>query len=185
MPVKRGLRANEERAFGAGVTEGLSNWVARAAPKLLLTDNELEHLAMKVTSTDKVFKMLKLDDGLDGILRNPNLKAFASYIRKVHATNPDQVLITTLITRYGDDTLAKFLFEAKQVRRTEESAKMLQAAQFIKWFDDGKTPNQVFNLLGLKHLTAYEDKFHKLWWEYVVAYAHLASKLKKPLPVEL
>ncbi|KAL3664455.1 hypothetical protein V7S43_010775 [Phytophthora oleae] len=153
--------------------------------KPLLADNEIEHLAMKVTSTDKVLKMLKLDDGLDGILRNPNLKAFSNYIRKVDTTNPDQILITTLINRYGDDTLAKFLFEAKQVKKTKEMAKMLQAMQFIKWFDEGKTPNQIFHMLDLRHITAYEDKLHTLWWEYVTAYAHLASKSKNPLPVEI
>ncbi|KAK1942547.1 hypothetical protein P3T76_006046 [Phytophthora citrophthora] len=185
MSAKRTLRSNEERTFSTGVTESLSNWMSRAAPKLLLTDNELEHLAMQVASTDKVFKMLKLDDGLDGLLRNPNLKAFATYIRMVDETNSDQVLITTLINRYGDEALAKFLFEAKQVKTTEEIAKKLQAAQFVKWFDEGKTTNQVFDLLQLTHLTAYEDKFHKIWWEYVVARAELASKLKKPLPVEL
>ncbi|KAL3664468.1 hypothetical protein V7S43_010788 [Phytophthora oleae] len=144
--------------------------------KPLLADNEIEHLAMKVTSTDKVFKMLKLDDGLDGILRNPNLKAFANYIRKTNAKNPDQVLITTLINRYGDETLAKFLFEAKQVKKTKEMAKMLQAAQFVKWFDEGKTPHHIFQMLDLRHITTYKDKFQKLWREYVSAYAHLVSK---------
>ncbi|EEY67116.1 secreted RxLR effector peptide protein, putative [Phytophthora infestans T30-4] len=67
LSTKRGLRihtdAMEERGFNM--------WTTKAVPELLLADDQLQQLAKVSTSSDNVFKLLKLDDGLDGILSNP------------------------------------------------------------------------------------------------------------------
>ncbi|KAG7383026.1 hypothetical protein PHYPSEUDO_004074 [Phytophthora pseudosyringae] len=172
----------EERTIGASVTEGLTKWANRILSKALLTDNDLEHLAMQATPVDDVFKRLQLDKGLDNMLTNPNFKAFGSYLLKVQTNDPDDALVSALIKQYGDKAVAEFLFDARQVKITKGVASKLQTAQLAKWVDEGKTTNEAIELLQLTH---YDNLYKTLWWEYVAAHADHVSKSKKLPPVEL
>ncbi|POM65977.1 Putative RxLR effector [Phytophthora palmivora] len=181
IPTTRVLRfrttstdSKEERGF-------FTTWINTAVPKLLVTDNQLEHLTVPTTSVNEVFKNLqlnKLDHGLDEVLLNPSLKRFGNYLIEIRSKNPPEALIGTLSKHYGEDTVAKMLFDAKYVTNTEDIAKHLQAVQFIKWFNEKKTPTDVWNLLQLTHKTAYENPYHAIWWEYVAVGADIISRLK-------
>ncbi|KAG2783130.1 hypothetical protein PC129_g15634 [Phytophthora cactorum] len=195
-PTKRALRTyteaskdGEERGFSPSISEGLTNWMKRAAPGLLKTDDDIKAVTTTTTSSDDAFKMLKLDDRLTGILSNPNLKVFAYFLASTEKA-PSQAMITTIINRYGDDVVAKFLFNVKHdVKITDAQIKtdaaFLQGAQYVKWFDNGVTPNDVRRMLDLRPITWNENRYEQLWWEYVRVHAFFASKSNKPLPVSL
>ncbi|KAG6942555.1 hypothetical protein JG688_00018052 [Phytophthora aleatoria] len=195
-PTKRALRTyteasknGEERGFSPSIAEGLKKWMKRAVPELLKTDADTKALTKTATSSDDVFNMLKLNDGLTGILSNPNLKEFA-YFLELTEKSPSRAMITTLINRYEDDVVAKFLFDVKHdVKITDAQIKtdaaFLQGAQYVKWFDEGVTPTDVRSILDLRPITWYENPYEQLWWEYVRVHAVFTSKSNKPLPVSL
>ncbi|KAG3110733.1 hypothetical protein PI124_g9646 [Phytophthora idaei] len=192
-PTKRALRTytevskdGEERGFSPSIAEGLTKWMKRA---VLKTDADIEALAKTATSSDDVFNMLTLNNGLTGILSNPSLKTFA-YFLELTEKAPSQAMITTLINRYGDDVVAKFLFDVKHdVKITDAQIKtdaaFLQGAQYAKWFDEGVTPTDVRSILDLRPITWYENRYEQLWWEYVRVHAVFTRKPNKPLPVSL
>ncbi|OWZ15799.1 RxLR effector protein [Phytophthora megakarya] len=58
-------------------------------------------------------------------------------------------ILTTLMTKYGDDALPKLLTEAKRVSSTNVIARNLEEAQLMKWVADKMSIDSIFNLLKL------------------------------------
>ncbi|ETI37403.1 hypothetical protein F441_16434 [Phytophthora nicotianae CJ01A1] len=93
--TKRALRSHTKVADGVeergamnirSISDYLKSWMKGTVPKLEMTEDEItvlasQALSTKTTSSDDVFKMLKLDEGLSGILSNPNLKQFSYYLQ--------------------------------------------------------------------------------------------------------
>ncbi|KAG7384325.1 hypothetical protein PHYPSEUDO_002790 [Phytophthora pseudosyringae] len=102
-------------------------------------------------SVDDVFKLLKLDDGVEKILSNPNLPTFMEYVNRFNLQNPGNgaTAIKTVTAAYGDDVVAKVLQTAKKVSSTKVMAEKLMGDQRILWLGDKKSPAHVFQLLKL------------------------------------
>ncbi|POM68427.1 Secreted RxLR effector peptide protein [Phytophthora palmivora] len=178
---KRALRVHikptdnrEERMFNPDMFK-------KAIPKLLLTDNDLEHLAMQSIHSDDVFKMLrldKLDDGLEDALLNPNLIQFGNYLEKIQTKYPSEELVSALIKQYGDEAVAKMLFDAKNrfVGITEKVAKTLQATQFVRWYNAKMKEDDVLKLLKITPATGNGNPYSQIWWEYFVVKYALTNK---------
>ncbi|ETM00559.1 hypothetical protein L917_02727, partial [Phytophthora nicotianae] len=190
IPAKRVLRAlneepddGEERgpSISVSISQSLRNWINKAAPKLLLNDDEILVLASKAEHTPiKVLKTLELDTGLDGILRNPNLKSFSRYL-ELRGEDPTKALVATLIKQYGDTEVAKYLFDVKHNSKiADESIKkhadILLGAQYAKWADDGVTPRTVGVNFDHYPETWGKNPYEKVWWEYLDVWAERESK---------
>ncbi|POM76134.1 Putative RxLR effector [Phytophthora palmivora] len=178
---KRALRVHikptdnkEERMFNPDMFK-------KAIPKLLLTDNDLEHLAMKLTPADDVFIKLRLhqlDDGLEDALLNPNLIQFGNYLEKIQTKYPSEELVSALIKKYGDEAVAKMLFDAKMdnVGITEKVAKTLQATQFVRWFNAKVKEDDVLKILKINPATMDDNPYSQIWLEYAVVKYVLTNK---------
>ncbi|OWZ07210.1 RxLR effector protein [Phytophthora megakarya] len=176
-------------------------WWSRA-PKLLLSIDDMKQLAKEGNSVDDIFKKLdldkiatkddKLDDVIDKLKRtmgnNPNIKQFIRYLDEVKAEPPVQTIVSSLDKKYGDEAVAKMLFNARESYRGENKVlaeKMLEA-QYVKWYTEKKSTNAVIDLLGIEHKTWYENPFVKIWWEFVQLRAKYISKGILPVqPVEI
>ncbi|POM66638.1 Secreted RxLR effector peptide protein [Phytophthora palmivora] len=158
----------EERMFNPDMFK-------KAVPKLLLTDNELEHLAMKLTPADDVF--IKLP-GLEDALLNPNLIQFGNYLEKIQTKYPSEELVSALIKQYGDEAVAKMLFDAKMdnVGITEKVAKTLQATQFVRWFNAKVKEDDVLKILKINPATMDDNPYSQIWLEYAVVKYVLTNK---------
>ncbi|KAG3093207.1 hypothetical protein PI125_g16919 [Phytophthora idaei] len=77
---------------------------------------------------------------------------------------PSQALITTLINLYGDHIVAKYLFDVKHdveitTKKIKGDAAVLQGAQYVKWFEEGVTPNKGRTLLDLRPKTWHTNPY--------------------------
>ncbi|OWZ00531.1 RxLR effector protein [Phytophthora megakarya] len=85
----------------------------------------------KGKSTDDIFHLLKLDEGVDKVLTNPNLQAWDDYIKfynsKFDVKNPTTTF-DSLKRFYGDEKMAKMLEAAKKEPTTRKIAMKLQTA---------------------------------------------------------
>ncbi|KAG1689150.1 hypothetical protein DVH05_002788 [Phytophthora capsici] len=104
-------------------------------------------------SADEVLALLKLDDGVDGLLSRRNIKGLKKYISWLNAKNPDNpvTMVETLSKQYKDDLVAKMLELGKRSKssRVKKLANTLQEEQYLVWNNKGQNPEQVFRLLRL------------------------------------
>ncbi|OWZ06944.1 RxLR effector protein [Phytophthora megakarya] len=132
----------------------------------------------KGKSTDDVFKLLKLDKGVDKVLTNPNLKAWEDYVQfytiKFNVKKPTTT-IDSLTAFYGDDAVAKMLEAARKKPGTKRRAKKLQTAQFTKWLSKDIKPAQVWKMLKMDKQTWTTNPDADVWRRYLAFY-----KLNKP-----
>ncbi|OWZ05297.1 RxLR effector protein [Phytophthora megakarya] len=127
----------------------------------------------KRKSTDDVFKLLKLDKGVDKVLTNPNLKAWEDYVQfytiKFNVKKPTTT-IDSLTTFYGDDAVAKMLEAARKKPDTRERATELQTAQFTKWLSKGIKPAQIWKMLKMDKPTWMTNPNADVWRHYLAFY---------------
>ncbi|KAG1694410.1 hypothetical protein DVH05_021490 [Phytophthora capsici] len=102
-----------------------------------------------VSQMDDMLKLLKLDEGVDKLVANPNLKAFMDYWGKYSIQNPRNEAIKSATAAYGDDIMATILQTAKKVSGTKVMAEKLLGDQRIFWLDSKLSPYDVFKLLKL------------------------------------
>ncbi|KAE8963793.1 hypothetical protein PR003_g29727 [Phytophthora rubi] len=123
-------------------------------------------------STDDVFKLLKLDAGVDNLLTNPNLPTWMSYASLFNANNPGKgtTMIKTFTKFYGDEALSKMLEAAKKVPNTEKVAKQFQAAQFKQWLRDGVKPPQIWKMLKMEKASWMTNPNAEIWRGYNAFY---------------
>ncbi|KAG3122149.1 hypothetical protein PI124_g24207 [Phytophthora idaei] len=78
-------------------------------------------------------------------------------------------MFSTLITHYGDETLAKLLVEAKQVSTTERIAQRLETMQLDSWITTEKTADDIYGLLKLNADTGdvLKNPLLNTWISYV------------------
>ncbi|KAE9275362.1 hypothetical protein PF008_g29367, partial [Phytophthora fragariae] len=93
---------------------------------------------------DDVFKMLKLDDGLETVLENQKLQLWTAFVNKFNKKKRGEreVTILGMLTKtYRDEAVAKMLEAAKQNPSTEWLATKLQNEQQIVWIVNGVSPD--------------------------------------------
>ncbi|OWY95415.1 Avirulence (Avh) protein [Phytophthora megakarya] len=106
---------------------------------------ELQSWLKARLSTDDVFKILQLDEAGDKLLSNPNLKRWAAFVEKKIGNPPELMMVMKLRTHYDDATLARMFEFGTKTKGTRKMAKKLQDAQFVRWFLDGKWPNEIID----------------------------------------
>ncbi|KUF81627.1 hypothetical protein AM587_10005568 [Phytophthora nicotianae] len=145
------VKADEERAGVGNAVEALA-----AGTSKLIDVAKLEKYLNKKKTAVYVLNKLQFGDDVAGALKNTNLEALNTYIAMLNNKNSDEVitLIGTLSARYGDDAVAKALVTAE--RNAEKApelaalAKQLRSQQVFAWLDNGKSVDDVFNLLKLR-----------------------------------
>ncbi|ETP36092.1 hypothetical protein, variant [Phytophthora nicotianae P10297] len=102
-------------------------------------------------TADDVFKLLKLDDGVETLLSNPKLRTFMDFVDQYNMQNPGNgaTAIKSVTATYGDDVVAKVLQSATKVSTTKVMAEKLLGDQRVLWLVDKRSPLDVFKLLKL------------------------------------
>ncbi|KAK1941147.1 hypothetical protein P3T76_007853 [Phytophthora citrophthora] len=139
----------EERAVNVPIFDDILGGVL--SPKTRLN---LRKWFKQEKSADEVLTLLKLDDGVEGLLSRRNMKGLKKYITWLNLKNPDGppvTMVETLATKYGDDLVAKMLELGKRSKssRAKKLAKTLQDEQYRVWNNKGQHPQQVFSILRL------------------------------------
>ncbi|GMF10004.1 unnamed protein product [Phytophthora lilii] len=157
VPLKRMLRytdeLDEERA---GLPVSAAEKVTSSLASSEVTSSTLIRWINDKKSMDAVFTRLKLTNAGDKLFENPVFLTWLNYADELSAklgkkTSP----ITTLTAQYGDETLSKMISAAKTVPATKDIATKMQVEQIQLWLRNGKSPVDVFKLLGLS--TARND----------------------------
>lgn len=174
VPTSRLLRAHqlksngqnaEERGVGTSAVETLTNSLKVPASQ------QLDAWLTNGKSADDVFKLLTLDKAADGLLANPQLNDWISYMNLFNEANPAKrtTVIATLTRHFGDEGLARIIEAAKQAPTTAALAKRMQTEQIQRWLVDKKTPEDVFSLLKLDdvELRLFEQPQIVTWAKYL------------------
>ncbi|KAE9045782.1 hypothetical protein PR003_g2266 [Phytophthora rubi] len=142
----------------------LADKLAEAQRKNWLSDGK---------SADDVFKLLKLDDEADDLLKSPMLSNCVAYVKQLKE-NPYAILLEKLKVKFGDSDskFADMLMEAKKDTSTSAIAGKIEAVQLEKWLNDGKTASDLFKLLKLEKEGAFI-----LWYRRVRMWVAYASKV--------
>ncbi|GMF12657.1 unnamed protein product [Phytophthora lilii] len=108
---------------------------------------------------EDVFKILKLDQGIDGLLGKPNLQPWIAFLKVYNKKNEDKSvwLIGLLTKTYGDEATANMLELARRVPSTRNRANNLQAQQLNGWARNGLSEDIVFRLLKLDAIEKVDD----------------------------
>ncbi|KAF4045579.1 hypothetical protein GN244_ATG02028 [Phytophthora infestans] len=114
-------------------------------------NNQLTVWLKDKQSADKVFGLLKLDDGAENVLTHSKFKAWESYISMFNNKYPNDEMhmIDMLTKRYGDDVVSRMIEAVKTKPGMEKLAGKLQTDLFRGWFRQSKSPDDVLKILKL------------------------------------
>ncbi|KAI9985558.1 hypothetical protein PInf_004932 [Phytophthora infestans] len=107
---------------------------------------------------------------MEGILRNPLLKTWITYVDKLGKEDPYSLLLSKLVKHYGEYGLSNVLLRAKTDDRTFQVTESIEQALLNKWQNDGKTADDVFKLLKIntdKGDELLENPALSTWMSYV------------------
>ncbi|KAE9355497.1 hypothetical protein PR003_g2815 [Phytophthora rubi] len=126
-------------------------------------------------SAGDVFKLLKLDKAEKGLLGNPVLESWISYMKLFNRQNPKKQtsLISTLAANYDDYKLATIFGLAERVESTALMAKRLEIELVNRWVETtARTPDDIFKLLKLDKANTDLFKMPEVnaWMKYKDAY---------------
>ncbi|OWZ18582.1 hypothetical protein PHMEG_0007297 [Phytophthora megakarya] len=114
---------------------------------------ELES-TMLVRKMDIFAGKLGMQDDLASILNSQHLGQLDDYITDLTRRFPenDVSFLRILTSKYDDEKVAKAFVKAQTTGHSRELAKNLQQEQFAAWLREGKSIDNVFQLLKLKGL---------------------------------
>ncbi|OWZ01246.1 hypothetical protein PHMEG_00027408 [Phytophthora megakarya] len=163
-------KQTEERGGGA-----ISGFITSAKQKLLNQKAEIEYL-----------KILNLG-GIEDALKNKRLTELTAKIEKLNVKRPNNkiTLAGTLSEHYGDVALAEAIAKTKMFSRetsVKQLAQKLSAEQFSSWFTQGKTVDEIFNLMKWSDdgYTAFTSPEYKVVDDYLT-YSNNAKSEQKTL----
>ncbi|GMF31398.1 unnamed protein product [Phytophthora lilii] len=161
----------EEKDEERGVSDIVKKFPGIQKADDLLTKKRLERWMIEGQSPAEVFARLKLNKAGDQLFETTKITKWVDYVDEFNQKHPAQAMptVTTLITHYGDETISKMLIAAQKVESTKNLASKLQMEQMRLWLSDGKTPNQVFELIMLNTAgnTLFESSQLTVWLKYV------------------
>ncbi|RQM11256.1 hypothetical protein DD237_008606 [Peronospora effusa] len=106
-------------------------------------------------SSDEVFMLLKLQKGTE-LFEDPNFVKWVTFVRARFSKDPTaatEAMLKTLIDHYGDGAeLAELLVAGSEIKGLKSIAGLaakLQAALLKKWDNEGKTVEEVLQILAL------------------------------------
>jgi hypothetical protein len=102
-------------------------------------------------SAEGLFNRLRLNVGMDKVLTNPNINAWATFINLYNTKYPDKKvsMIGMLTKHYGDAAVARTLELSGHAKNTKKLANQLRSDQLNAWAADKKPLDEVFSLLKL------------------------------------
>ncbi|OWY99554.1 hypothetical protein PHMEG_00029425, partial [Phytophthora megakarya] len=111
-------------------------------------------------SADDVFQLLRLDNGLDGILSNPSWEIWLRYVDNLNLQNSP--VLNILRVHYDDDNLFRMLSESMKMPSVSHSATILesQLKQAIRSGTKVSTP-ELEQMKIWKHQGLLTDDFNK------------------------
>ncbi|KAL4117494.1 hypothetical protein PRIC2_011485 [Phytophthora ramorum] len=153
-PTTRLLRSNDDQDNDERAIVGIGEMAKQATNAQLLkaTDSvRVRYWLLKGKTADAIFKRLKLDKGVNDVLKNKKLSTWFTYVKLYNKKHPDKrITITEMLTKtYGDEAVAKMLEIAKDVPGTNGVANKLLRKMKSTWRRDKKWPDDVFDLLNL------------------------------------
>ncbi|KAI9984725.1 hypothetical protein PInf_006094 [Phytophthora infestans] len=98
---------------------------------------------------EDIYKLLKLDADKEGLLRNPLLNTWVSFVKKLDNEDPYNLLLLKLTKTNDEEALAHMLIAAKGDSLTSSVVRNLENALLTAWLRDGKTTGDVAKLLRL------------------------------------
>ncbi|OWZ16854.1 RxLR effector protein [Phytophthora megakarya] len=117
-------------------------------------------------NADDVFKLLKLNDEGDQLLKSPVWDMWFSYFTQVYRSNSDEVLLQVLKNHYADDAIAKMVGVAK----SRKMAEPLKGALFSSWLSLSYDADDVFKILKLNNQgdkVVFENPVFPTWMSYL------------------
>ncbi|POM81649.1 Hypothetical protein PHPALM_345 [Phytophthora palmivora] len=119
-------------------------------------------------TADDVFNILKLNMNGDELFRSNVVNTWISYVKSLEK-DPYELLLLKLAKRYDDEALANMLHQARRNYRTEPIATDIANAQLNSWRRNGKSADDVFNILKMKEEGAQflESPLLSTWISYV------------------
>ncbi|OWZ01108.1 RxLR effector protein [Phytophthora megakarya] len=140
--------------------------------KALKIDN-IDSLKLEAKS-GVAFNLLKLDDTIDNVFQKHNMKIWINYVKSLHQKNPEAVMISTLVAKYGDEDVVRMLEAAKKIDGMEEISTKLQSAQMTSWLNKQTSPEDVFYFLALDYRVEniFEGKNYDTWVSYLRLFNH-------------
>ncbi|OWZ22771.1 RxLR effector protein [Phytophthora megakarya] len=145
-PDVRGLN------FGSTVTK-LNGLTTSGTQKLeKFVENTKLKMSSKQKATHKLFMKFEVGKVEANLFESPQFQNWFTSVNNLYKKNVEKgemAILTTLMTKYGDDALPKLLTEAKRVSSTNIIARNLEEAQLTKWVANKMTVGSIFNLLKL------------------------------------
>ncbi|OWZ16855.1 RxLR effector protein [Phytophthora megakarya] len=120
-------------------------------------------------TADDVFKLLRLDQDPDGILKNSALSFWVSYVNTLRK-DPDKLLFSFLQQHYSDDgKLMNILLAAKNNYVAEGIAQRMMDLQLKNFLSKGTNAGEMFKLLRLnqEREKLFENPSIFTWAAYV------------------
>ncbi|RMX64842.1 hypothetical protein KXD40_008005 [Peronospora effusa] len=157
------IETAEERAPNFLVSELASSFSSlKSLPAAFYQKSQSWMLWLTRKSSDEMFKLLKLNElvklDTDGtkLFGDPRFIEWVTYVRTTYSKRPTaaaEEILKTLIDHYGDGAaLARHLVagtDINGVKLIADLAADLQAAQLKKWDKEGKTVEEVLQILEL------------------------------------
>ncbi|KAG7384328.1 hypothetical protein PHYPSEUDO_002793 [Phytophthora pseudosyringae] len=136
-------------------------------------------------SSDNVLGLLRLGDGVEGLLSNPQLSTLEFYVSKFNAKYPKSpvTMVEALSSKYGNVKVAKMLEMGKKSASTKTWATKLEAEQLRVWQDKKLSPVEVYTLLKLDDTTT--SPFGSLVLETWIGYLNKFNTQKNVVPTDM
>ncbi|ETK73882.1 hypothetical protein L915_19227 [Phytophthora nicotianae] len=100
-------------------------------------------------TAEDAFKLLGLNKAKGyNLLKDPALATWVLYVEKVRGEDPYQLLFLKLKTFFSEEELLKMIMPAKRSYSGRYSAQLLNA-QYKYWLEEGKSADDIFDLLKL------------------------------------
>ncbi|OWY94483.1 RxLR effector protein [Phytophthora megakarya] len=124
--------------------------------KLLLTkstvsDKTFQDWLTKGETATNTFKLFRLTDAGENLFDNPQFRKWINYVDELNKWSRDKAEspIATLALQYDDSALFNMFSVAKTNPSTEDLAVTLQRQLLEYWVTNGKSPDDVFKVVGL------------------------------------
>ncbi|POM74490.1 Secreted RxLR effector peptide protein [Phytophthora palmivora] len=100
-----------------------------------LREMQLDKWKSSGKTVDDIFKLLKLQDEGEDLVKAPLYDTWVSYVIKMDQKSPYNTILQKLMTRYDDESLTKALRAV--------DAKKLEKARIENWLSNGKTADDI------------------------------------------
>ncbi|RMX64159.1 hypothetical protein KXD40_007823 [Peronospora effusa] len=152
----------------------------RIDPEVFLKDEVEKAKFVKRSDVDDLFMELRLDKVTNGLFTNELFIFWRTCLEKFEAAHPEEPRTSVfhlLRTVYDDKGLASLLKAERQIEKSNNFAKTLEKKLCGTWVKDGKSLDDVFELLDLK--AAGYKLLDDPSMDTFVTFTHVVNDIKK------